>query len=165
MDPTRTVGATERKRDRRTDGRSETNIPPTMSLYSGYNNLHGSMMINFLWPNNAIQRHDLGKHCLEVNGLLLDGTKALLEPMLTNQQWAPTAFTWGQFHWKSSIYQLLWCLLKVTYIQYYCHTFQGTNKSQNWVFKKNTKKQLKLLDFSFFMHYKYEWVNCKIYWP
>ena len=37
MDPTRTVGATERRRDagrtdgrtdRRTDGRSETNIPP-----------------------------------------------------------------------------------------------------------------------------------------
>ena len=28
MDPTRTVGATERMRDRWTDGRSETNIPP-----------------------------------------------------------------------------------------------------------------------------------------
>ena len=38
MDPTRTVGATERTRDaERTEGRSETNIPPTTSLCSGYN--------------------------------------------------------------------------------------------------------------------------------
>ena len=36
MDPTRTVGATERTRDAgRTDGRSETNIPPTTLLCGG----------------------------------------------------------------------------------------------------------------------------------
>ena len=36
MDPTRTVGATERTRDAgRTDGRSETIIPPTISLCAG----------------------------------------------------------------------------------------------------------------------------------
>ena len=44
MDPTRTVGATERTRDAgrmdgqtdgQTDGRSETNIPPTISLCGG----------------------------------------------------------------------------------------------------------------------------------
>ena len=40
MDPTRTVGATERTQDARlmdgrTDGRSETNIPPTTSLFGG----------------------------------------------------------------------------------------------------------------------------------
>ena len=46
IDPTRTVGATERTQDagrtdgqtdRRTDGRSETNIPPTTSLRRVYN--------------------------------------------------------------------------------------------------------------------------------
>ena len=37
MDPLRTVGATERTRDAgRTDGRSETNIPPTTLLCRGY---------------------------------------------------------------------------------------------------------------------------------
>ena len=36
VNPTRTVGATERTRDAgRTDGRSETNISPTISLYGG----------------------------------------------------------------------------------------------------------------------------------
>ena len=36
MDPTRTVRATERARDAgRTDGRSETKIPPTTSLCGG----------------------------------------------------------------------------------------------------------------------------------
>ena len=35
VNPTRTVGATERTRDAgRTDGRSEINIPPTISLYA-----------------------------------------------------------------------------------------------------------------------------------
>ena len=39
MDPTRTVGATERTRDAgRMDGQSETNILPTTSLCVGYNN-------------------------------------------------------------------------------------------------------------------------------
>ena len=46
MDPTRTVGATERttdvgqthrRTDRRTDGKSETNIPPKTLLCVGYN--------------------------------------------------------------------------------------------------------------------------------
>ena len=39
LDPARIVSATQRTRDAgRTDGRSETNIPPTTSLCGGYNN-------------------------------------------------------------------------------------------------------------------------------
>ena len=32
------------------------------------------------------------------NGLLLSGSKQLLEPMLTHHQWRLVAFTWRQFH-------------------------------------------------------------------
>ena len=32
------------------------------------------------------------------NGLLPDGTKPLPEPMLTDHQWSPVTFIWGQFH-------------------------------------------------------------------
>ena len=47
-DPTRTLGATERIRnagraDGRTDGQSETNIPPTTSLCGGYNDTHDTV--------------------------------------------------------------------------------------------------------------------------
>ena len=30
------------------------------------------------------------------NGLVSDGTKTLHDPMLTNHQWGPVAFNWGQ---------------------------------------------------------------------
>ena len=49
MDPTRTVGATERTRDAgqtdgRTDGRSETNIPPNNFVVWGYNKVSVSLL-------------------------------------------------------------------------------------------------------------------------
>ena len=53
MDPTRSVGAIDRMRDRRTDGRTETNIAPTTtSLCEGYNYIM-TMMISCLsvWYN------------------------------------------------------------------------------------------------------------------
>ena len=38
------------------------------------------------------------------NGLLLDSTKPLPKPMLSNHQWCLVAFIWGKFHRKYSIY-------------------------------------------------------------
>ena len=61
MDSTRTVGATERTRDAgRTDGWSETNIPPTTSLCIVYNE-PGShqapvpLTVNFYPISNSIE--------------------------------------------------------------------------------------------------------------
>ena len=43
------------------------------------------------------------------NGLLPDGTKPLLKPMLTYHQWGCVVFTWGQCHRKCSRYlSLAW---------------------------------------------------------
>ena len=53
MDPTKTVGATERTRNAgRTDGRGETNIPPTTSLCVGYN-YHIDCNDNCKWYDDA----------------------------------------------------------------------------------------------------------------
>ena len=51
--PSRTVGITERTRnagrtDERVDGWSETNIPPTTSLWGGYDEDSGENMFNFV---------------------------------------------------------------------------------------------------------------------
>ena len=35
-----------------------------------------------------------------------DGTKPLIEPMLTNRQWILVAFTWGQFHRTLNFFEL-----------------------------------------------------------
>ena len=51
---------------------------------------------NSLWPHDAMARKiwvniELG------NGLLPDGTKPLLQPMLTNNLWDLVIFIWRQF--------------------------------------------------------------------
>ena len=42
-----------------------------------------------------------------LNGLLLDGTKPLPEPMLTYHQWGPKTFIWKKFHERCPNHQLL----------------------------------------------------------
>ena len=58
MDPTRTVGATERtwnagrtdgRMEGRTDGQSETNIPPNNFVVRGYNNLITPVPVKLPW--------------------------------------------------------------------------------------------------------------------
>ena len=65
MDPTRTVGATEwiydagQTRGRQTDGRSETNIPPTTLLCRGYNNTSTLLRKMFDWDLFPAEWHSL----------------------------------------------------------------------------------------------------------
>ena len=72
MDPTRTVGATERMRDRRTDGwtdgRSETNIPPKQLHCVGgiiTKVHHNAIRPDVFWDNlNTVQCHyNTLQHC------------------------------------------------------------------------------------------------------
>ena len=68
MVPTRTVGATERIRDAgRTDGRSETNIPPTTLLGKGYNNNNKHVFQKL----EIVTLQTLGQsHCLQCNEIV-----------------------------------------------------------------------------------------------
>ena len=69
MDPTRTLGATERTRnagrmdgrtDRRTDGRSETNIPPNNLVVRGYKYLCSAKdsMVQTQWRHLQLKTAD-----------------------------------------------------------------------------------------------------------
>ena len=61
---------------------------------------------NSLWPSDAIWRQIL-VNIGSGNGLLPDGTKPLPEPMLTDHQWSPVTFIWGQFRKKCLNHQSL----------------------------------------------------------
>ena len=65
------------------------------------------------WHNpNSLWLSEATEICVNIgsgNGLLPDGTKPLLKPMLTNHQWGLEAFTWEQLYWKYSKYlSLIW---------------------------------------------------------
>ena len=49
------------------------------------------------------------------NGLVPDGTKPIPEPILTDHQWGPLAFSWGQLNLKCSRYQSPKCSVKITH--------------------------------------------------
>ena len=56
-------------------------------IYPCKTRVHGWLANTMIWVNTG-----------SGNGLLPDGIKPLPEPMLTNHQRGPLAFSWGQFH-------------------------------------------------------------------
>ena len=66
-------------------------------------------LFNSLVSNDTIWQHRTWVNIGWANGLLLDGTKSLPEPILTSHYLGPLIFTWGLFHWESSSDQSLIC--------------------------------------------------------
>ena len=61
------------------------------------------------------------------NGLLLDGTKPLPEPMLTDHQWSPVTFILGQFHKRCLSHQSLKSVWKLHVLKFHSN-FPGANE-------------------------------------
>ena len=53
--------------------------------------------VNLLWPSDSIWWQRSGNTSSD-KGLLSDSTKSLPELMLTDYQWSPVTFIFGQFH-------------------------------------------------------------------
>ena len=66
----------------------------------------------------GIWRHIAEGNIGSGSSLLPGDTKSLPEPLLTNYQWCFMAFTWGQFHWRCSMYLSLISVWKLLICDY-----------------------------------------------
>ena len=81
---------------------SEISIVYSFIQENAFENVAGTILswpqcVNSLWPSDAIWRQEIWVSIGSGNGLFPDGTKPLPEPMLTDHQWSPVTFIWGQF--------------------------------------------------------------------
>ena len=67
------------------------------------------------------------------NGLLSDGTKPLLEPMLTDHRWNPVTFILGQFHKRCLNHRALKSIWKL-HLKFHSN-FPGVNELSYWCHK------------------------------
>ena len=96
------------------------------------------MISDTIWQHRARKTINISSAI----GLLPDSTKPLSEPMLTNHQWGPLGFTWGQFHRDCSRYHWLLTCSKSIYIYINTATSpmgQGLKGSMCWT--SETKSQ------------------------
>ena len=113
---------TDRWTDGRTDGQGETSKTPSTSLSRGFKkqwliqinyicyDLHCvSVMwnVNSLWPGHAIWQHKSGSTLDQVMACCLTAPSHYLNQCWLIIKGGPVAFSWEQFHWKCSRYQLV----------------------------------------------------------
>ena len=92
-----------------TVGSLATTIHSTLQEYMKPSLTHCGLLMPWIWVTST--------SACSGNGLLCGGSKTLPEPMLTNHQWGPLAFRWGQFHRNSSNCHCL----NITYLEIVPH--------------------------------------------
>ena len=75
--------------------------------------LKSTKLLNSLWPRDAIVARLILVNIGSGDGLLPDGNKPLLAPMLTYRQWGSVAHTQDQFPRNCSRYQLVKIVLQL----------------------------------------------------